>query len=203
MYKKVLSCVSGAMVVAAVISSQSFANVISPSDQQALARAMKNGLYLDGMLDYSPSVWDSDDSANASSWNVSGLLGYQYNSVFAGEVGYWYFPAITNVKKAKGGTGTLNTDVYLFNVKIIRPLKSKIDMYVKGGVGFRQIDFDGDSHDFEPYFAIGSDYTLNSNISFNAQFNYLSGNASLNKSGLRSVPAYMGISIGASYNFMG
>ncbi len=203
MYNKSIIRLSGGFIVAALLSSSLYANAVPLSDQKALASASRNGLYLDGMIDYSNSAWDSDGSANASSWNFSGALGYRYNSMFAGEMGYWYFPAITDVKKIKGGTGTLNTDVFLFNAKVIRSIKSNIDLYVKAGVGFRQIDFDDDTHDFEPYFAFGSDYTLNSNISFNAQFNYLSGNASLNKAGLQSVPSYMGISLGVSYNFMG
>jgi hypothetical protein len=203
MYKAALGRLSGGLIVAVLVSSQIFATATPLSDQQALARASRNGLYLDGMVDYSNSAWDSGGSANAASWNFSGALGYQYNSMFAGEAGYWYFPSITDVTKAKGGTGTLNTDVFLFNAKVIHAIKSNIDLYVKGGFGFRQIDFDGDTHDFEPYFAFGSDYILNSNISFNAQFNYLSGNSSLNKAGLQSVPSYMGISLGVSYNFMG
>ena len=71
MYKSVLSRLSGGLFVAALVSSQIFATAAPLSDQQALAKASRNGLYLDGMVDYSNSSWDSDGSASASSWNFS------------------------------------------------------------------------------------------------------------------------------------
>jgi len=87
-------------------------------------------------------------------------------------------------------------------MKLIMPLYQNFEVYMKGGFAYRVMSLDGTGGLLSSLFGFGVQYHLNSNLSFDAGYNYLAGDGTFNDAGFGAVPAYHMFSLGVHYNFV-
>ncbi len=177
------------------------------ADAGMLNAASQNGFYAGLNYNYAAANWQKVASANGAGKNnssaINGIFGFRYNSHLAIQAAFWYFTDVDGVLKTGSlERGTASSYALSASMKLIMPLYQSFEVYMKGGFAYRVMSLDGTGGLLSSLFGFGVQYHLNSNLSFDAGYNYLAGDGTFNDAGFGAVPAYHMFSLGIHYNFV-
>jgi OOP family OmpA-OmpF porin len=149
-------------------------------------------------IDVSPGTVgaDSGDESNSTNFAWRADVGYQFNPNFAVELGYtdWGQADLKNLNDVSGANGNVTQRSADFLGKLIFPLNSAFDLFVKGGASYvkseadvnslaKTLNLSSDSNTaLRPLFGLGASYEFYPRATANIAWLYLPGGSGIKTS---------------------